>query len=88
MTSMMSLSLALEMGRIVQDNHKETLQKIFVVEGSWFFQFLLKCIFPFVSSEMREKFVLVNGSLLEVIAQLRQTGLTIQHLEPLRSRFG
>ena len=88
MTTMMPLSLALEMGRIVQDNHKETLQKIFVVEGSWFFQFLLKCVFPFVSSEMREKFVLVNGSLLEVIAQLRQTGLTIQHLEPLRSRFG
>ena len=37
---------------------------------------------------MREKFVLLNGSLLEVIAQLREVGLTLKQLELLRSHFG
>jgi hypothetical protein len=85
---LMPLSLALEMGRIVQEKHTTTLQKIYVVEGHWFFQFVLNCILPFLKSEMREKFVLVNGSLLEVIAQLRDVGLTLKQLEPLRSQFG
>jgi hypothetical protein len=85
---MMPLSLALEMGRIVQENHKTTLQKIYVVEGHWFFQFILKGVLPFLKSEMREKFILVNGSLLEVTAELRSAGLTLKHLEPLRSHFG
>lgn len=88
MANMMPLALALEMGKIVQEKHRKTLQKVFVIEGTWFFQFLLKCLFPFLENKMREKFVLVNGSLLEVITGLRRTGLTIQQLEPLRSRFG
>jgi hypothetical protein len=88
LATMMPISIALEMGKIVQENHRDTLQKVFVIEGSWFFQFLLKCIFPFLSLQMREKFVLVNGSLLEVITELRGLGFTIQQLEPLRSRFG
>ena len=88
MANMMPLFLALELGQIVQEKHAQILQKVFVIEGTWFFQFLLKCIFPFLSLKMREKFVLVNGSLLEVITELRQLGLTIQQLEPLRSRFG
>jgi hypothetical protein len=85
---LMPISVALEMGALVQDNYKMTLQKIYVVEGHWFFQFVLKCILPFLKSEMRDKFVLVNGSLLEVIAQLRDVGLTLKQLEPLRSQFG
>ena len=88
LTAMMPLFLAIEMGKIVQEKHSKTLQKVFVIEGSWFFQFLLKCIFPFFSAQMRDKFVLVNGSLLEVITELRKVGFTIQQLEPLRSRFG
>jgi hypothetical protein len=84
----MPLSVALDMGRLVQQNHKNTLQKILIVEGHWFFQFLLTCILPFLNAEMRNKFVLVNGSLLEVTAQLRELGLTLRQLEPLRSHFG
>jgi hypothetical protein len=85
---LMPLSLALDMGKLVQETHKTTLQKIYIVEGHWFFQFVLQCILPFLNSTMRDKFVLVNGSLLEVIAEFRKTGLTLQHLEPLRTRFG
>ena len=85
---LMPLSLALDMGKLVQETHKTTLQKIYIVEGHWFFQFVLKCILPFLNSTMRDKFVLVNGSLLEVVAEFRKTGLTLQHLEPLRTRFG
>jgi hypothetical protein len=86
MSHMMPLSIALEMGKLVQEN--KFLEKIFVIEGHWFFQFLLRCIFPFLNSEMRDKFVLLNGSLLEVVASFRELGLTLQDLEPLRTRFG
>lgn len=86
LSSMMPMTLALEMGKIIQQN--KGLQKIYIVEGHWFFQFLLKCIFPFLEKSMREKFVLVNGSLLEVVARFREVGLTLPHLEPLRTRFG
>jgi hypothetical protein len=85
---LMPFSVALEMGALVQDNYTTTLQKIYVVEGHWLFQFLLKCILPCLKSEMRDKFVLVNGSLLEVTAKLRDVGLTLKQLEPLRSHFG
>lgn len=85
---LMPLSLALEMGRIVQEKHMTTLQTIYVVEGNWLFQFLLTWIVPFLKSEMREKFVHVKGSLLEVIAQFRDVGLTLKQLETLRSQFG
>lgn len=83
---MMPLSVALDMGRLVQQN--KALQKVYIIEGHWFFQFLLRCIFPFLRKEMRDKFVLLNGSLLEVVANLRGVGLTVRDLEPLRSRFG
>jgi hypothetical protein len=85
MSHMMPLSVAIEMAKRVQQT--KTLQKIYIVQGHWFFQFLLRCIFPFLQSEMREKFVVVNGSLLEVVAQFRDLGLSLQHLEPLRSHF-
>lgn len=83
---MMPLSVALEMGKLVQQN--KVLEKVYIIQGHWFFQFLLRCIFPFLQKEMRDKFVLLDGSLLEVIADLREVGLTVRDLEPLRSRFG
>lgn len=82
----MPLSVAIEMGKLVQQN--TSLQKIYVIEGHWFFQFVLRCIFPFLNSKMRDKFVVVNGSLLEVVAYFRDLGLSLQHLEALRTRFG
>ena len=88
LSHMMPLSIAIEMGKIVQNKHRDSLQKIFIVEGSWFMNFLLRCIFPFLDKQMRNKFVLVEGSLLEVVSTLRQEGLTLQDLEPLRNRFG
>jgi hypothetical protein len=88
LSNMMPLSLAIEMGRIVQEKYKQTLQKIYVIEGSWFMNFLFRCIFPFLQKEMREKFVLLEGSLLEVVARLRQEGLTLQDLNILRNQFG
>jgi hypothetical protein len=84
---MMPLSIALEMARLVQQNHSRTLQKIYIVQGHWFMQFLLNCIFPFMKKEMREKFVLVKGSLLEVMTFFREQGIRLQELEPLRNRF-
>jgi len=64
---MMPLSIALEMGRLVQEKHMVSLQHIYILQGHWFMQFLLTCILPFLGKEMKEKFVLVNGSLLEVV---------------------
>jgi hypothetical protein len=58
------------------------------VEGSWFINFLFRCIFPFLQKQMREKFVLLEGSLLEVVAALRKEGLTLSNLNGLRNRFG
>jgi len=43
---------------------------------------------PFLRAEMRNKFVLVSGSLLEVLARLREEGLTLSDLALLRSNFG
>jgi len=86
LSNMMPLALALEMGTIVQEN--KGLQKVFVIEGHWFFQFLLRCLFPFLKSSLRDKFVLLNGSLLEVIAKLREYGFPLQQLDMVRNRFG
>ena len=86
LSNMMPLAVALEMGTIVQEN--SGLQKVFVIDGHWFFQFLLRCLFPFLKSSLRDKFVLLNGSLLEVIAKLREYGFPLQHLDMLRNRFG
>jgi hypothetical protein len=88
LSNMMPLSLAIEMGKLVQEKHINTLQKIYVIEGSWFMNFLFRCIFPFIQRSMREKFVLIEGSLLEVMTRLREDGLTLHHLEMLRNRFG
>lgn len=85
---LMPISVAIEMGKITQEKHRETLQKIYVVEGSVLFQFVLKYILPYCSPELTKKFTLVNGSLLEVITELRKTGLSIKDLHTLRTRFG
>jgi hypothetical protein len=84
---MMPLPVALEMGRLVQENHLERLQKIYIVQGHWFMKFVLTCILPFLKKEMKEKFVLVNGSLLEIVSEFQQKGLGLSYLEPLRKRF-
>jgi hypothetical protein len=85
---MMPLSVALELGRIVQEHHLHRLRHIYIVEGSWFMRFLLGAILPFLRAEMRSKFILVSGSLLEVVARLREEGLTLSDLTLLRSNFG
>jgi hypothetical protein len=87
LSSMMPLSVAIEMGRIVQTNHRKALQKIYIVQGSWFMNFLFRCIFPFLEKQTRQKFVLVEGSVLEVVSTLRKEGLTLQDLKVLRDRF-
>jgi hypothetical protein len=84
MSHMMPLFLAIEMAKIVQRDHAKNLRKIFVVEGGWFFRFLILCIFPFLSESMREKFVLVNGSLLESLMRLQEEGFSLAQLQPLR----
>jgi hypothetical protein len=82
---LMPFSVAIEMGKLVQQNKE--LQNIYIIDGHWLFQFLMRCIFPFLENSLRKKFVLMNGSLLEVIAELREVGLTIRDLEPLRTHF-
>lgn len=87
-SNMMPLPIALEMGRIVQQQYNGNLQKIYIIEGHWFFQFLLQCIFPFLQRKMREKFVLVRGSLLEVLTEFQALDLTLDQLQIVRNRFG
>ena len=86
LSTMMPLSVAIAMGRLVQEN--KCLQKIFIVQGSWFMHFLCRCIFPFLKKEMREKFILVEGSLLEVISRLRDEGLVLSDLTQMRDNYG
>ncbi len=87
MSHMMPLTVALELGRIVQEKHLQRLQKVYVIEGSWFMNFVLTCILPFLLSEMKQKFVLVSGSQLEILAFLRNEGLLYQQLHCLRDKF-
>lgn len=84
---MMPLSVALEMGKLCQERHLTNLQKVYIVQGSWFMEFLLRCILPFLRQEMREKFVLINGSLLEVMTTLRSIGLKIHEVKEVRNNF-
>jgi hypothetical protein len=84
---MMPLSVAIEMAKIVQREYAKSLTKIFIVEGDWFFRFLMLCIFPFLSQSMREKFVLINGSLLETMMRLEEEGLSLAQLQPLRDNY-
>lgn len=87
LSHMMPLPLAIELGRIVQDKHLNRLQRIFVIEGHWFMKFVLTCILPFLRSEMKQKFVFVSGSPLEVFATLREYGLSLKDLVCLRDKF-
>jgi hypothetical protein len=87
-SNLMPLSVALELGKIVQEKHLHRLRHIYIVEGHWFMKFLLSAILPFLRAEMRSKFVLVSGSLLEVLARLREEGLTLSDLALLRRNFG
>ena len=43
---LMPLNVAIEMGKLIQEN--KYLKNIFIVEGSWFMNFLHHCIFPFL----------------------------------------
>ncbi len=83
MSHMMPISVALEMGKLIQQNR--SLQKIFILDGHWFMTFLLRCIFPFLEKEMREKCILIEGSILEVTARLREEGLSVHDLQMLRN---
>lgn len=86
LSNMMPISVALAMAKIVQAN--TFLQKIYIVQGSWFMMFLCRCIFPFLTKQMRDKFVLVEGSLLEVVSKLREEGLSLPDLKQVRNNFG
>lgn len=86
LSNMMPLSVAIAMGKVVQEN--KSLQKIYIVQGSWFMNFVCQCIFPFLSKEMREKFILIEGSLLEVTSKLREEGFNLSDLIQMRDNFG
>lgn len=88
LSSMMPLSLAIEMGRIVQETQMDRLSRIYIVQGGWFFTFVMRCVMPFLRPEMREKFVLVSGSLLEVTQTFLKKGLSLSDLLVLRANFG
>lgn len=87
LSHLMPLSIALEMANILQRDHSETLQKIYIMEGNWFMRFLFVCIFPFLSQTMREKFVLLNGSFLEMSVRLQEDGIPFAQLQALREYF-
>lgn len=87
LSSMMPLPLAIELGKIVQENHLDRLQSIWIVEGGWFFTFVLRCVLPFLRTEMRSKFVLLSGSLLEVCEYLQANGLPLSALSKMREMF-
>lgn len=83
----MPLSVALEMGKIVEQQHIERLQKIYIVQGSWFMKFVVTWVLPVLRKEMRQKFVVIDGPLLEVITELQKDGVPISSLQGLRERF-
>lgn len=86
LSHMMPIPVAIAMGKLVQEN--TDLQKIYILQGSWFMNFVCRCIFPFLTKQMREKFVLLEGSLLEIVSKLRQEGLSIADLKQMRDNFG
>ncbi len=86
MAQMMSIPLAIEMGNLTQAN--KFLQKIYVIEGTWFMNFLLRGVLPFLSKEMKDKFMLLEGSLLEVVGELKREGFSLQELKPMLKHFG
>jgi hypothetical protein len=87
LANLMPLPVALEMGKLVQDKHLHTLQKVYIVQGSWFMQFIMTCILPFLQTDIREKFVVLNGSFLEVMMALKEKGLAFQDMKDLRNNF-
>lgn len=87
LSNMMPITVALEMGKIVQKLYKN-LDKIYIIEGSWFMNFILTCILPFLEKDMKEKFVLISGTVLDVTTFFRNEGLTLKDLEVLRNNFG
>lgn len=87
LSHMMPIDVAIEMGKLCQQLHLKKLQKVYIIQGSWLMEFCIRCVFPFLNKEMREKFVLINGSLLEVMMNLRETGLKIHQLKELRNNF-
>lgn len=88
LSSMMPLHIAIELGRLVQETQMDRLEKIYIIQGSWFFSFVMRCVMPFLRPEMREKFVLLSGSLLEVCQVFLRQGLKLSDLLVLRARFG
>jgi hypothetical protein len=88
LSNMMPLTVALEMGKRVQERHRKNLMKIYIVEGSWFMNFLLTCILPFLQKDMKEKFILVPGTVLDVASFFRKEGLTLKELEKMRNNYG
>lgn len=86
-SSMMPVPVAFELSQIILRDFKQVLQKVYIVEGQWFMNFLY-LTFPFLGKEIREKFVCIEGSQLEVIEQLRKTGLSFKQLEALHKHFG
>lgn len=87
LSHLMPLPIALEMAKIIQKDHGSTLQKVYIVEGAWFMRFLFFCIFPFLSQTMRDKFVLLNGSVLEIMMKLQEDGIPCSSLQLLRGYF-
>jgi hypothetical protein len=88
LSSMMPIRVAIAMGKLVQENYSQTLQTIYIVQGSWFMNFLCRCIFPFLTKQTRDKFILIEGSLLEVVSRLREEGLSLSDLKQIRDNFG
>ena len=86
-SKMMPIPVAYELIQIILRDFTDSLEKIYIIEGKWFMN-LLYLAFPFLSHEIREKFVLLEGSKLEVITELRKLGLNMKHLDPLRRQFG
>lgn len=88
LANLMPLPVAVEMGKLVDTKHQNTLQKVYIVQGSWFMQFLMTCILPYVRKDLCEKMVLINGSLLEVMTSLKDQGLQFSEIKMLRNNFG
>ena len=81
-SNMMPISIAWELAKIVFRDYATSLQRIYILEGSWFLRFLF-LTFPLFGNDIQEKFVLVEGSPLEVLAQLQKTGISFSKLEPI-----
>ena len=70
--------------RVLDENHKDVLQAIYMIHEAWHFHALFSMLKPFIKKEARKKTFQLTGSTLEILVKLEQRGLPMSMLQVLR----